>query len=271
MRIRGQRALITGASSGLGAALARELAERGAACALAARRRGRLESLAAEIRRDRPGTTVVTVTCDVTDPDCVTAAVGAVARELGGIDLLVNDAGICAYGDTERTSDRDLTDLLAVNLLGSVRTMRAVVPLMRQRGGGRIVNIASLAALHGVPYLAAYGASKAALAVYSQSLRAELARDGIGVQVVYPGYTAPEIFAAEKTLSGVRRPDPPYAPADRVARRIVDAIERGAPEVVLDARGRWLSLLRGLVPGAIDRIMARLAVRLGRPEEVDHA
>jgi short-subunit dehydrogenase len=201
----------------------------------------------------------------------VAAAVETAVRRLGGIDLLINNAGASVYGATERTSERDAADLLDVNLLGCVRTMRAVLPHMRRQGGGAIVNIASVAAVRGVPYLAAYGASKAALAAYSQSLRAEVARDGIRVQVVYPGYTETPIFATEKKLGGARRPRPPYAPADRVARRIVDAIERGRPEVFPAASGRWLALLQGFLPGLADRIMARLAVRLEESEVDDHA
>jgi short-subunit dehydrogenase len=272
MKIADRRILLTGASSGLGAALAREFARRGARCALAARRVDLLEELADEIAAAhgevaRP----LVLACDVTDRASVAAAVAAAARGLGRIDVLVNNAGISAYGATARSTEQDLADLLDVNLLGGVRAMRAVLPHLERQGGGVIVNVASTAAIRGVPYLAAYGASKAALAAYSQSLRAEVARRGVRVQVIYPGYTETPIFDHERKFGGARRPRPPYTPAARVARRVVTAIGRGRSEVVLGASGRWLAFLHGCLPGLVDRIMTRLAGRLGESEVNDHA
>lgn len=272
MKIAGQRIFLTGASSGLGAALAWEFARRGAVSAIAARRLDRLEELADRIvaccgEAARP----VTVACDVTDGASVKDAVEMAADRLGGIDILVNNAGISLYGETSRSNARDLADLLDVNLLGCVRVQEAVLPHMKRQGRGTIVNIASVAAIRGVPYLAAYGASKAALATYSQSLRAEVARQGIQVQVIYPGYTETPIFDNEKKIGSARRPPGPYAPVERVAQQIAGAIEKGRPEVVLGASGRCLAFLRGTLPGLVDRIMERLAVRLGNSEVSDHA
>jgi short-subunit dehydrogenase len=272
MTLEHQRILVTGASSGIGEALAWELARRGAACVLAARRVHRLEALADRIAAAVPGAArPIAVACDVSDRASVAAAVRAATARLGFVDVLVNNAGVSAYGETGRTSPRDLADLLDVNFLGAVHAMQAVLPSMRRRGRGRIVNVASLAAIHGVPYLAAYSASKAALAAYSQSLRAEVARDGVTVQVIYPGYTETGIFAAERQLGGARRPPPPYAPADRVARRIVDAMVRGRAEVHLDHRGRLMAFLHGAMPRLLDRVMSRMAVRLGDSEVIHHA
>jgi short-subunit dehydrogenase len=252
--------------------LAWELARRGAACSLAARRIDRLEVLAHRIAASHPGAErPVALCCDVTDQGSVDQAVATAAGRMGGIDLLINNAGISVYGETSRTSVQDLAQLLDVNLLGSVRTVQAVLPHLQRQGKGTIINIASVAAIRGVPYLAGYGASKAALAAYSQSLRAEVARQGIRVQVVYPGYVQTSIFDKEKKLGGARRPRQPYAPADRVARRIVTAIEKETPEVVLGASGRWLALLHGSLPGLVDRAMERLARNLGEREVRDHA
>lgn len=272
MKIEGQRIFLTGASSGLGTALAWEFARRGASCALAARRLDRLEELADRVvacfgEASRP----VTMACDVTDGASVNRAVEIATDRLGGIDILVNNAGISIYGETPRSSARDLADLLDVNLLGCVRAQEAVLPHMKRQGGGSIVNIASVAGIRGVPYLAAYGASKAALAAYSQSLRAEVARQGIRVQVIYPGYTETPIFDNEKKLGAARRPPGPYAPVERVARQIANAIEKERPEVVLGASGRCLAFLHGSLPGLVDRIMERLAVQLGNSEVSDHA
>jgi len=272
MKIENQRVLLTGASSGIGEALAWELARRGAVCVLAARRVHCLESLADRIVATVPGTVrPLPVACDVSDRESVAAVIRTGVQQMGGIDVLINNAGVSMYGETERTSVRDLTEILDVNFLGCVHGMQAVLPYMRGQGGGRIVNIASLAAIHGVPYLAAYGASKAALAAYSQSLRAEVAHEGIGVQLVYPGYTQTSIFTKERKLGGARRPRPPYAPVDQVARQIVKAVEKGKTEVLLDSRGRWMSFLHGFMPRVLDQVMSRLAFRLGENEEIRHA
>jgi short-subunit dehydrogenase len=271
MRIAGQRVLLTGASGGLGAALAWQLARRGATCVLAARRRDQVAALSARIAAELPDVAApLAVVCDVCDRKSVADAVDAAARRLGGLDILVNNAGTSAYGETARTSPRDLSQVLAVNFLGSVTMMQEVLPHLRRQHRGVIVNIASVAALHGVPYLAAYGASKAALAAFSQSLRAEVASEGIRIQMIYPDYTQTPLFDHERRLGGARRPRPPYAPADRTARRIVRAIQQERAEVVLSTRGRWLAFLHGAGSPLVDHVMRRLAAQLGEREVSRH-
>ena len=131
-----------------------------------------------------------------------------------------------------------------------------------------IVNVASVAALHGPPYLGAYAATKAALAALTQSLRAELAPDNVHLMVVYPGYTETEIYSRERRLGGARRPRGRYASADHVARRIVAGIEAQRNELVLSPEGRALTLLKRLVPRAADVAMRRVAAKLREPTEV---
>jgi hypothetical protein len=140
--------------------------------------------------------------------------------------------------------------------------MREALPFMLRRESGLIVNVATVAALHGVPYLAAYGASKAALVSLSQSLRAELDGTGVGVMIVYPGYTDTEIFGVEKRVGGARRPAGTYAPADGVAEAIARGIEAGRRDVFLTARGRLLSVLAGAAPFIVERAMRRIAREL---------
>ncbi len=150
------------------------------------------------------------------------------------------------FGDAARTSLQDYRDVMAVNFLGAVHCMSEALPFMLRRESGLIVNVATVAALHGVPYLGAYGASKAALVSLSQSLRAELDGTGVRVMIVYPGYTDTEIFGVEKKVGGARRPSGRYAPAEGVAEAIARGIESDARDVFLTARGRLLSILRGL-------------------------
>jgi len=265
MRIEGKRVLITGASSGIGAALAAAMARRGGRLVLAARCVERLRAVAAGLEPTPP-----VVPCDVADPASVRDLVAAARTHLGGIDVLVNNAGRCVYGELERTPLEDAHALLAVNFFGPLHAMLEVIPEMRRRREGLIVNVASVAALHGAPYLAAYAASKAALAAVGQSLRAELAAAGVGILTVYPGYTRTPLFARERRVGGARRPRRGYAPADGVARAIVRAIERDRRELVLSLEGKALAALRGIVPRLIDAVMMRIAAALRVDDRVCH-
>lgn len=262
MRIEGKRVIVTGASSGIGRALALSLAARGAVLTLAARRVDRLEELSREIGGGSGTPPPVAARCDVSDPNDVSRLVGGTVERLGHVDILINNAGICVYGDAQRTSVDDFRDMMSVNFYGALHCMREVLPFMLRRESGLIVNVATVAALHGVPYLAAYGASKAALVALSQSLRAELADSGVRVMIVYPGYTESEIYEREKHVGGACRPKSRYAPAEDVAEAIVAAIDSGARDLVLTAQGKALNVLRGIAPPVVERAMRRIAREL---------
>jgi short-subunit dehydrogenase len=269
--IAGKRIFITGASSGIGRALALEFARKGARLALAGRTIGRLE----EVAREAAGTTggrpmPLALVCDVRDPASVQAALRTAVRELGGLDILVNNAGVGVYGDAERTTIEDFRAVMEVNFFGALRCTMEALPALRETGRGLIMNIASVAALWGVPYLAAYAASKAALASLSQSLRAELGVAGVDVMAVYPNYTRTDFFLKEKRVGGARRPAFEYADAAKVAAAIVRAVEKGRTELVLSAGGRALRWIRRLFPAAADKAMERVAARLREPREVCH-
>lgn len=270
MRIRHKRIVITGASSGIGRALALALADERALLTLAARRLDRLEAVAAQVaaihpERHRP----LVVRCDVRHREQVATLVEQAVQAFGRVDVWINNAGASVYGALTRTPTADIEWLLAVNLLGPLYGMLEVLPRMER--GGVIVNVGSAAGLHGVPYLGAYSASKAALAALGQSLRAELAGSGIDVMNVYPGYTETEIFARERLVGGGRRPSRPYAPAAKVARAIVRALERGKREVAVAPESRALGLFRNAWPRAVDFAMARIAWRLRQPTVTSHA
>lgn len=263
MSLKGRRVLITGGASGIGRAIADELARQGALLAIAGRRPNRLERAASEIARSCPKIERPRVwCCDVTDRAEVRGLVEGCAAALSGIDVLVNNAGISVYGDTERTTVADFRSVLETNFFGALNCMIEVLPVMKRQGSGIIVNILSVAALHGVPYLAAYSASKAALAAASQSLRAELHDSGISVMLVYPGYTETDLFQAEKAVGGARRPPRPYAPAARVAEDIVKALRNGKHDLVFTLEGKALNLLEGFIPITTEKVMIRMADRL---------
>ena len=262
-KIKGERVLLTGASSGIGKALAFELARKGARIILTSRQFDLLEKAAQEIKCTFPDTmTPLAIDCDVTNRKDVRKVIHFCAEHYGGIDILINNAGIGVYGACEKTSLEDLRSLMEVNFFGSVHFILEVLPLMREAGKGLIVNISSLAAKHGVPYLAAYGASKAALASLSQSLDAELVGSGISVLTVYPGYTQTDFFKKEKKVGGARRPDKPYASPQKVAEAVVAGIEKEKHELVLSTEGKALILCQSLVPWLVRKGMERIACNL---------
>jgi short-subunit dehydrogenase len=268
MKLEGKRVLLTGASSGIGLELARVLAERGTILAISSRSGERLEQVSEELASACPGLKKpLPVACDVADGASVCNLIGTCVETLGTVDVLVNNAGICVYGSVEKTPLENFRTLLDVNYLGPVQAMLEILPFMKRQGHGLIVNVSSVASIHGVPYLGAYGASKAALTALSQSLRAELAGSGVEVMMVYPDYTESAIFENELKVGGARRPEGPYAPTREVAEAIVKGIESDARELILSSRGKKLAVLNRLAPSLIDRAMRKLADELREDSE----
>lgn len=221
---------ITGASSGIGEALVRELGKSGSDLTLVARRVELLKTLAAEI----PGRSFC-VMQDLSDPDQVTEWVGRAEAALGRIDVLINNAGVENTGPTLDSDLEGSLRLLRTNLEAPLRLMRALVPPMVARGSGVVVNVASVAALAPAPLQAWYGASKAGLAAFSEALRSELAGSGVRVITVYPGPvktpmadSAYQAFGGRKGAVGLL----PEGRPDVLARRIRAAIERGRPRLI---------------------------------------
>jgi short-subunit dehydrogenase len=138
---------------------------------------------------------------------------------------------------------------------------------MKETGKGLIINIASVAAMHGIPYAGAYSASKAALVALSQSFRAELAKSGISIMIVYPGYTQTNFFKIEKKVGGARRPTGPYTPVTKVARSIIKAIESERLDLVLSLGGKALRFSQSLMPWLAERVMQRIAYKLADKKE----
>jgi NAD(P)-dependent dehydrogenase (short-subunit alcohol dehydrogenase family) len=228
MELAGKVAIVTGASSGIGAATARRLAAEGATLVLAARRTDRIEKLARELGR------ATAVTTDMRVPGQVGSLVAVAVEAFGGVDVLVNNAG---QGLHQPLMDVGLDDLVAVtelNFYAPLVAMQAVVPVMRQRGGGSIVNVSSGTTLMLPVGTGAYAATKAALNMMSRTARAELAADGIAVSTVYPFVTATEFHDA---LRAGRRPErrpglEPHAP-EVVAEAIVGLVRSGDEESIL--------------------------------------
>jgi short-subunit dehydrogenase len=248
--------------------MALECARRGAVLALTARGEERLKQAANEIRVSFPQIAPPLIfPCDVANKKEVDYLLSKCAEKMGTVDILISNAGVGVYGSAERTLSSDYEWIMSVNFFGAIHCLLGVIPLMKQAGEGLIVCVSSVAALHGVPYLGAYSASKAAIATLCQSLEAELHHLGIKVMIVYPGYTQTDFFRKEKKVGGGRRPSGPYAPPEKVARSIIEAVEKGRRQVVLSREGKALYSTRALLPGLVGWAMRRIAARLKDSKE----
>jgi len=258
--------VITGASKGIGAELARQLAPRGAKLVLAARSVEALESVAAECRG--LGAAVLTVKADVAvERDCHAMVSGAVLA-FGGLDVLVNNAGMTMWARFEEIADMEiLARIMQVNYMGSVYCTRHALPYLHE-SGGVVVGISSLAGRVGVPTRTGYAASKHAMTGFFDSLRAELHGSGVAVTMIYPGFVSTGIRENATGPDGLPIQVSPVREGEvmRVeacVARIVRAIERREREVVMTARGKMGLWLRLVAPALVDRI-ARRAIERGR-------
>lgn len=198
--------VITGGSSGLGLALAQALVARGDAVALVARDPDKLDGAARQLRAARPGARVFILAVDVQDADALAAGMAKLAQSLGGIDVLVNCAGILREGYFESLPASAHRDVMAVNYFGALNAIRAALPHLQRSARPRIVNIASVAGLTGVFGYSAYCASKYALVGLSEALRYEFAPRGITLQLVCPGeFDSPMVDALDLTRTPENR------------------------------------------------------------------
>jgi len=188
----GARVLVTGASSGIGAGLAEAFAAEGATVGLVARRRDRLAEVLERCRKHSPASALWVA--DLADPRAVDRVATEALRDLGGIDVLVNNAGIPKRRHVTRLDPDTVASVMNINYLSPVRLTMALLPHMLQRGSGRIVAVSSVAAPLSSPGEAAYDASKAALAVFCEAMAVDLWDTGIKVSVVYPGVVDTELF-----------------------------------------------------------------------------
>lgn len=189
--LKGKRALITGGGTGLGRAMAHALAEAGADVVLAARRKEKLDAAAGEIRA--LGRAAHAVRCDLTRPDSILGAVREAEEALGAIDILVNNSGVSGEGWAAELPLARWNRVLETNLRGAFLMCQAVGPAMAARGGGAIVNVASVAGLIGVKMLAAYAASKGGVIQLTKTLALEWAKTGVRVNALAPGYFLTDI------------------------------------------------------------------------------
>lgn len=241
---------VTGASSGIGAAVARELARRGARLALTARRVEALEEVAASC-----GGALV-LPGDVTDRDAMLAAGDRIRAELGPVDIAILNAGIYEPVTPDTFDDAIVRRHIEVNVMGTVHGIEAVMPDMRRRRAGRIAVVASVTGYAALPLAAAYGASKAFVISMCDSLRADLVRDGVGVTVIAPGFV-------HTPLTKQNDFEMPFViPVEDAARIVCDGLADGDDHIAFPARMAALMRFLGVLPGPVRRrYVARVAAR----------
>lgn len=249
--------LVTGASSGIGEAVARLLASRGYRVALLARRGAELERVLAEL----PGGGHLALRADLTDPASIEAAFQDLGEAFAGLDLLVNNAGVGYRARVEEVEPALLRQVFETNVTGMLLCCRAALPHLRRGARPVVVNVASVVGRRGVPGQAAYSASKAAVCSIGEALRIEWADDDIAVCTLNPALTATGFFEAQANPSGLPGPDlGAAARTDEVAREVLELDRRPRPERSLRWKWRALGVLSVLFPRAADRALVR---RLG--------
>lgn len=259
---RGKTVLITGGSRGLGLVMARQFAKEKAKIAICARKPEELERAREELKNR--GAEIFSKVCDVRDENQVKEMFEAVRNRFGQIDVLVNNAGVIQVGPLEVQTEQDFEDAMRVHFWGPFYTMRAVIPEMRERGEGKIVNIASIGGKIAVPHLAPYCASKFALVGLSNAMNAELAKDGISVTTVCPGLmrTGSHVNAVFKGKN-----EHEYAwfsisdslpvasiSAESAAKEIVEACRAGKSQAIISASAQLAAKMNALFPEMVSNM-----------------
>lgn len=248
MDLRGKRVLLTGAGSGIGRATALILVQRGARLVLFGRRAEPLQEMQQMLRE--AGSESIVAPGDVADPGARSRALKSAADQLGGLDVLINNAGNVRAGRLESTAEDEIRAMIEVDLLAPILLTREALPLLRASGEGTVVNVASGIALIGAPFYTAYAAAKAGLARFGEALRRELLGEGVHVMTIYPGATDTPMMTTNQA-----GPDLGFSrePPEAVAEALVQGIEERALEVIRGGEAR----------------AAMIATNRDRPEVVD--
>jgi NADP-dependent 3-hydroxy acid dehydrogenase YdfG len=259
------RVLVTGASRGIGRATAEAFAERGCSVGLVARRADDLEVLVPELQVR--AASVLALPADVSDRESVREAVERFVAEVGGLDVVVVNAGVAYYGGFRDLPPEEAERMTRVNWLGTVWTVQAALPHLEEAGTKRVVIVSSAAGHRAFPSAAVYGATKAAQKGFLEALRHELAGTGIGVTGVYPGEVKTHLHDDDRVHD--RMPDWYRAdaaiPPKKVAGAIVEAVERERDSVFVPPITRLLRIVNGISPSLSDRMLRRIMGRAAAP------
>jgi short-subunit dehydrogenase len=259
--LRGMRILITGASSGIGRCLAEQAATGGAHVVLAARSAEKLHELADDLTGR--GARVFAAPADITSQADREHLLEVAALHLGGLDVLVNNAGVASFGHFATASEETLRQIMEVNFFAPAELMRQAAPILMNGRQPAIVNVASMCGRRGLPAFTEYSASKFALCGLSEALRGEFARFGIDVLLVLPGVTQSDL--PRHLLRNEARMKIDFSkgmPPEKVAAGILHALQRNRSETVLGRDARWLLRVNRFFPRFVDRLTARKVRRL---------
>jgi short-subunit dehydrogenase len=272
--IRGKKALVSGAASGIGRAIALEFARQGVHLFLVDVDACGLAKVADECRA--AGGEVIQRHCDVSQPNEVSAAVAEVLDRWGGVDILVNNAGITYYGRTDEMSAEHWDRLMRINLHSHVQFTRELLPSLLARREAHVLNVCSMFGLIAMPKLAAYCTSKYAMVGFSEALRAEYGREGLGVTALCPGFVTTNLFASAPLPENSNGPKIPprifCTTPEKVARAAVRAIRRNRRLVVVEPCAKLLTTIKRLTPAVIDFFLhlgrrSRIAKKMARLEK----
>ena len=252
---------ITGASSGIGASLARAFSAEGAAVILSARRAQRLEELRAQL--SRPDDALV-LPLDVSDSDAIDQAAAAAESWRGRVDILINNAGISQRSLVEETEMDTIRWVMEINYFGAVHLTRRVLPGMLSRSDGHIVNISSVAGYVSTPMRSIYASSKHALRAYSDALRAEVSGRGVAVSVICPGYIRTDISKSAVTGDGSPKGEHDKVllsglDPDVAAGKMLDGLHRKRNEFYVGGREIYAIYLQRYMPGLLARFVPQAA------------
>lgn len=250
----GRVAIITGASSGIGAATAVACGAEGMRVALAARRESMLRSVAEEV--EAVGGEALVCPADIAEAAQVAAIVGATRERFGRVDVLLANAGVGSSGRLPEIADEEITRMVALNLLGVIRCARAVLPAMLEQGSGHILMVSSVAAGIAMPRAAVYAATKAGVHRFAEGLRREVRPHGIFVTDILPGFIDTPMIARSQGI--------PKAPVAHLARAIVEGIRRPRREIVFPRWYRLILAANHTFPGLLDALIARRERELPR-------
>lgn len=248
---------ITGASSGIGKALALEFYRHGHSIVLFARRKDRLDAVADELRKIRPDGQVLVLAGDVTHRTRVHEAMQEAVQKLGAIDILINNAGAGLNASFETMDPKAFQDVFDLNVMGVLNCIQEVIPIMKAQKSGQIVNVTSIVGKRALPYRSAYCASKYAVEGLSESIRIELRGYGIEVIVARPSTTETEFFDVEpRSTEYVESTGMTRMPAEQAAREIYRGVMRHKRDITISFLGKVMIALNTISPRLVDFLVA---------------
>lgn len=260
MSLEGRVAVVTGASSGIGLAIAEQLATAGVAVVLGARRTDRLEQAVRAIVAS--GGRAEAVAADVSQESEVGALVSRAQSAFGRLDIMVCNAGFGYYGTVDEMPSEVMRRMMDVNFMGSFYGARAALPIFRRQGHGHLIFISSIVGKRGIPFMSGYSATKSAQASFAESVRAEFVGSAVHVSCVFPVSTTTEFrHAMERDFGHHVSGLGPKQSVAEVAAAVVNCVRRPRPEVFPHRASRALAVLNALAPGLTDRVVRRYGRR----------